>query len=119
MAAAGTDGDQTTTDHLGELLLSLIGALAVVAVDHEDQALGVLKVVSPKRTDLVLTPHVPHRKVDVLVLNSLNVEACVTTAWCKAKTVMRGHETPIIWGPRGSGMARRRNGMARRRNGSE
>ena len=38
--------------------------------------LCVLKVMSPQRSDLVLTANVPHREVDVLVLHGLNIEPC-------------------------------------------
>jgi len=34
--------------------------VAIVAVDHEDDALRVLVVVAPQRTDLVLSSHIPH-----------------------------------------------------------
>jgi len=46
----------------------------VVAVHHEDESLGVLEVMSPQRTDLVLTADVPHGETDVLVFNSLDIE---------------------------------------------
>lgn len=36
--------------------------------------LGVLEVVAPQRTDLVLTSDVPNCKADVFVLNGLDVE---------------------------------------------
>ena len=37
--------------------------------------LCVLEVVAPERADLVLTSHIPHCEVDVLVLHRLNVES--------------------------------------------
>lgn len=37
--------------------------------------LGVLEVVSPKGTDLVLAAHVPHGEADVLVFHRLYIEA--------------------------------------------
>ena len=37
--------------------------------------LGVLEIVPPQRTDLVLATHIPHREADVLVLHRLHVEA--------------------------------------------
>ena len=48
----------------------------VVTVHHKDETLGVLEVMSPQRTDLVLTAHIPHSKTDVFVFNCLNVESC-------------------------------------------
>jgi hypothetical protein len=38
--------------------------------------LGVLEVMPPQRSDLVLPAHVPDGELDVLVLDGLNVEAC-------------------------------------------
>lgn len=42
--------------------------------------LGVLEVVSPQGTDLVLAAHVPHGEADVLVLHCLYIET-----WIKSK----------------------------------
>ena len=61
-------------EHLVELVVGLDDTLAVVRVNDKDEPLGVLEVVAPQRTDLVLTAHIPHGEVDVLVLNSLHVE---------------------------------------------
>lgn len=60
--------------HLSELLSRLCYSLSVVAVHHEDQTLCVLEVVSPQRTDLVLTADVPHCETDVLVLHRLHIK---------------------------------------------
>ena len=46
----------------------------VIAVNHKDEALSVLEVMSPQRTDFVLTTHIPDSETDVLVFNSLNVK---------------------------------------------
>ncbi len=62
--------------HLLQLVLRLCYPLPVVGVNHEDEPLGVLEVVPPKRADLVLAADVPNGEADVLVLDSLNVEAC-------------------------------------------
>lgn len=62
-------------EHLVELVVGLCDTLAVVRVDHKDEALGVLEVVAPERADLVLAAHIPHGEVDVLVLDCLDVEA--------------------------------------------
>ena len=40
--------------HAVQLILGLCDTVAVGAVDHEDEALGVLKVVPPERADAVL-----------------------------------------------------------------
>lgn len=62
-------------EHALKLFASLNNTVAIVAVDDEDDTLGVLEVVPPQRTDLVLTTDIPHGELDVLVLDSLNVEA--------------------------------------------
>jgi len=62
-------------EHALELLAGLDDTVAIVAVDDEDNTLSVLEVMSPERTDLVLTTDIPHRKLDVLVLHRLDVEA--------------------------------------------
>jgi len=62
-------------EHALELLASLDDTVTIVAVDDEDDTLGVLEVMSPERADLVLTTDIPHRELDVLVLHSLDVEA--------------------------------------------
>ena len=63
------------TEHLVKLLAVLLNTVLVIGVDHEDEALGVLVVVAPKQTDLVLTADIPHVEADVLVLDGLDVEA--------------------------------------------
>jgi hypothetical protein len=62
-------------EHALELLPSLNNTIAIVAVDDEDDALGVLEVVPPQGADLVLTTDIPHGELDVLVLDGLDVEA--------------------------------------------
>lgn len=61
-------------EHSLELLAGLDNTVAIVAVDDEDDTLGVLEVMPPERTDLVLTADIPHGELDVLVLDSLDVE---------------------------------------------
>merc|ERR1719515_88698 len=62
-------------EHLGELLAGILDTVSVVAVDDEDEALRVLVIVAPERTNLVLATDVPDGEADVLVLNGLDVEA--------------------------------------------
>ena len=62
-------------EHALEFLTGLDDTIAIVAIDDEDDTLGVLEVVSPERTDLVLTADIPHGELDVLVLNGLDVES--------------------------------------------
>jgi len=66
-------------EHALQLLARLDDAVAVVAVDDEDDALRVLEVVPPQRANLVLPAHVPDGELDVLVLDRLDVEACGRT----------------------------------------
>lgn len=61
--------------HALQLLAGLDHTVTIVAVDDEDDALGVLEVMPPQRTDLVLSTDIPHGELDVLVLDGLNVEA--------------------------------------------
>ena len=88
--------------HPVQLVSSLADTITIVAVNHKDEALCVLKVMPPKRANLgagsangqpvrtevswpavsnpsgpylVLTTHIPHCEANVLVLNSLHVES--------------------------------------------
>jgi len=62
-------------EHALELLAGLGHTVAIVAVNDEDNTLGVLEVVPPKGADLVLTTDIPDGELDVAVLDSLNVKA--------------------------------------------
>jgi hypothetical protein len=62
--------------HSLELLPGLNNTVAIVAVDNEDDTLGVLEVMPPERTNLVLTADIPHGELNVLVLHGLDVETC-------------------------------------------
>jgi hypothetical protein len=63
--------------HALQLLAGLDDTVPIVAVNHEDDTLGVLEVVAPQRTDLVLTTDIPHGELNVLVLDGLDVETCM------------------------------------------
>lgn len=63
-------------EHALELLTGLDNTVAIVGVDDEDDTLGVLEVVPPQRADLVLSTDIPHGELNVLVLDSLDVETC-------------------------------------------
>jgi len=65
-------------EHALELLTGLGNTVAIVAVNNEDDALGVLEVMPPQRPDLVLSTDVPHGELDVLVFDRLDVEACTS-----------------------------------------
>lgn len=62
-------------EHALQLLAGLDDTVAIVGVDDEDDALGVLEVVSPQGADLVLPTDIPHGELDVAVLDGLDVEA--------------------------------------------
>mmetsp|Transcript_267 Transcript_267/g.2120 ORF Transcript_267/g.2120 Transcript_267/m.2120 type:complete len:229 (-) Transcript_267:214-900(-) len=49
--------------------------LAVQRIHHVDQTVGVVEIVPPKWSQLLLTTHVPHRELYVLVLHLLYVES--------------------------------------------
>jgi len=66
------------SQHSHQLLACFSHTLSIVAVNDEDQALRVLEVMAPQRTDLVLTADVPNCEGDVLVFDSLDVE---TDCW--------------------------------------
>lgn len=63
-------------EHALKLLTRLNNTIAIVAVDDENDTLGVLEVMPPERTNLVLTADIPHGELNVLVLDGLDVEAC-------------------------------------------
>lgn len=63
--------------HPLELLTGLADTLSIIGVDNEDDSLGVLEVMAPEGTDLILTTDIPHSERDILVLDSLNIEAYV------------------------------------------
>jgi len=61
--------------HPLQFLASLADTFSVVRVDDENNTLGVLEVMAPERANLVLSTDIPHSEGDVLVLDSLDVEA--------------------------------------------
>jgi hypothetical protein len=65
--------------HALQLLARLDDTVTIVGVDDEDDALGVLEIVPPQRSDLVLPAHVPDGELDVLVLDRFDVEACAAS----------------------------------------
>lgn len=61
-------------DKEGFKILTGIDTVSIVGINDEDQTLGVLVVVSPQGSDLVLSSDIPHCEADVLILDSLDVE---------------------------------------------
>lgn len=61
--------------HTLQFLTSLCHAVAVVAVDNKDDTLSVLEIMPPQWSDFVLSTNIPHGKLNVFVLDSLNIES--------------------------------------------
>jgi len=60
--------------HALQLLTSLDNTITIVAINDENDTLGVLEVMSPQRSNLVLSTNIPYGELNVLVFDSLNVE---------------------------------------------
>ena len=52
-----------------------IDTIRVVGIDDKNETLGVLVVVTPERSNLVLTTDIPNGEGNVLVLDGFHVEA--------------------------------------------
>jgi len=74
--------------HALQLLAGLNYTIAIVAVDDEDDTLGVLEVMSPEWADLVLSSDIPYGELDVLVLDGLDIEAYVMVYQYSAAVVI-------------------------------
>ena len=61
--------------HFQQLFSRFSHSLSVVRIHDEDQPLCVLKVVPPKRSDFVLTTHIPDCEADVLVFDRFDVKS--------------------------------------------
>lgn len=46
--------------HPLELLTGLADTLSIIGVDNKDDSLGILEVMAPEGTDLILTTDIPH-----------------------------------------------------------
>lgn len=62
-------------DDLVQLRASLLQAGGIARVNHEDQTLCARVIVSPERPDLVLATDIPDIELDVLIGDTLDVEA--------------------------------------------
>jgi len=63
--------------HALQFLPSLDNTIAIIAINDEDDTLGVLEVMSPQGSDLILSTNIPYGELNVLVFDGLNVESCV------------------------------------------
>jgi hypothetical protein len=61
--------------HALQLLSGLDDTIAIVAINDEDDALGILEVMPPQWPDLVLPADIPDGKLNILVFDGLDVEA--------------------------------------------
>lgn len=52
-----------------------INAVTIVRVDHEDQALRVLVIMSPQRSNLILSSDIPNCETNVLILHCFDIES--------------------------------------------
>ena len=69
-------------EHTLQFLTCLDDTISVIRVDHEDDALSILEVMPPQRSNLVLPTNIPYCELNVLVFDSLNVEACGEGSIC-------------------------------------
>ena len=61
--------------HAVQFIAGLANTLSIIAVNDKNETLCILEVVSPQWTDLVLTSDIPDGEADVLVFDSLHIEA--------------------------------------------
>jgi len=61
-------------EHSLEFFTCFGDTIAIVGIDDEDDALGVLEVMPPKWPDFILTSDVPDGEVDVLILDRFDIE---------------------------------------------
>jgi hypothetical protein len=62
-------------EHLLKLLSGNLNSFLIWGVDDVDERLGVLVVMLPELSDLILSSDVPHCELDFLEFNSLNVKS--------------------------------------------
>jgi len=61
--------------HSLKFFASLGYTLSIVGIDDENDTLGVLEVMPPERSNLILSSDVPNGERNVLVLDGLDIEA--------------------------------------------
>jgi hypothetical protein len=61
-------------EHALQFLASLDYTITIVGINNENDTLGVLEVMSPQWTNLVLSTDIPNCELNVLVLDSFDVE---------------------------------------------
>jgi len=61
--------------HTLQLIACVINTVAIVRIHDIDDPLGILKVVTPQRPNLVLTTYIPYSKANVFVLDSFDIKS--------------------------------------------
>jgi hypothetical protein len=84
--------------HSLQLLSGLNNTISVIAVNHKDDTLRVLEVMSPQRSDFVLSTHIPNGELDILVFNGLNIEADGWDGGDDFSQSAHGKQCPPLWG---------------------
>jgi len=62
-------------EHALQLFPSLDNSVTIVAVNDEDDTLSILEIMSPQRTDLVLSTNIPDSELNVLIFDGLDIKA--------------------------------------------
>lgn len=65
----------TLTHHILQLFFRLHNTLTIIWVNNKNQALCILEVVTPQRTNFVLTTNIPHRKANILIFYCLYIKS--------------------------------------------
>lgn len=61
--------------HSHQFLPSFSDTFAIVAVHNKDQTLCILEVITPQRSNFILTTNIPDSERNVLIFNCFNVES--------------------------------------------
>jgi competence transcription factor ComK len=61
--------------------LTGIDTISIVGVHNEDQTLGVLVIVSPQRSNFILSTNIPHSEANIFVFHSLHVKSYKITCY--------------------------------------
>ena len=86
--------------HALQLLTGLNDTIAVIAINDENDALGILEVMPPQRSDLILSSHIPNGELNVFIFDSFDIEAlemaCLSIAKFDVDSVLTGLHIPIV-----------------------
>ena len=80
-----------------KLCCSSLHSLSVLAINHIDQAICVVKVMPPERSELFLTANVPYCEEDILVLYLFHIETC-TLSSLHQQSVRLGYRLCLLSG---------------------